>query len=479
MSFDDFVITCKTLDELHSILNEKLTKTNTYTTYENTGNTIYIVHIHIGSKTHMSIHHTDTATHKRNHEYTSFLKTLFNEPKKQFSPEFISQLSQLSQHSQLTNTCDIPVINIKNSVILIDPMYSHSPLLEGFNELEEQIRSDRYVTISSSTSITKEHLFQHENSSLTMINTSIEIIKVPFDVNDSDIIKIIAILNDTDTNTNTDTNTDTNIIYSVLINIMDCTSQVLVELYAKINSKHSLHSNNYQNIYITRPDCMILDTLPRYKPTITRSMKNLHSGKISIRWINYYDDKEIIPDLEQILDIGLEQILETHTFLTENYKYNSAIENLVSIVKLWSRLSYSNLQEIDIGPDTYLHNNGSRTSILTMKFCELSFTDFITYWTQFIKFREFIVSNVDNYYKYNLNLYLDTFIFKYEEISNHIHIVKALQIEAIEIFKQLLNYCKKDAEYIISHIKGIEDDTSHLLERKQIMDYLIVNDVSI
>ena len=151
----------------------------------------------------------------------------------------------------------------------------------------------------------------------------------------------------------------------------------------------------------------------------------------------------------------------------------------MSILKIWSRLSYTNLQEIDIVPDTYLHSNGSRTSILSIKFCELSFTNFITYWKKFIKFREFILSNVDGYYRYNLKVYLDTFIFKYEDISNHISIIKALQLEASEIFKQLINYCKKDAAYIISTIKGIGCDSCHLLERKNILDYLKFNDVSI
>ena len=456
-------MTCKTLAELHSILNERLTlkpKNDSTQNTQNTKNTIYIVHIHIGSKTHMSMQHTNIDTYNHNHEYTAFLKTLFNEPKKQFSPEFISQLSQLSQHTQLTDTLgiDIPVINIKNIVILIDPMYTHSPQLEGFQVTETEEH------------FTKEHLFQHENSSIIMINTSIEILKLPFDVNEEDICHILGILNHTDTK------------YTVLINIMDCTSQLLVDLYAKINSKHSLHNtkDDYQHIYITRPDCLIQDTLPRYKPMITRSTKHTHSGKISVRWMNYYDDKHLIPELEQILDIGLEQILETHTFLTENYKYSIAIENLVSIVKLWSRLSYTNLQDIDIVPDTYLHRNGSRTSILSVKFCEISFTDFIIYWKKYNSFIEFILDTVDSYYRHNFKLYIDSFIFKYEDVSSHITILKALQIEAFDIFNHLINYCKKDNDYIISTIKCIEyDDTYDLLERKHILDYLQFNNVSI
>lgn len=409
-------------------------------------NTINIYHIHIGSKTHMCIVDTDTDTH--NHEYTLFIKTLFNNPLKQFSPEFISQLSEY------------PEIKLRNVVILIDPMYIHSPELEGFNELS-----------SMTYPFTNETVIQHCNDTITTISTSIEILQLPFDITEPDILKLSDIL------------CSIGYLYSVLIHIMDCTSHVTLDLYA-----NAINSRNYNKIDIHRPDCLLRDTLPLFNPIITCSNHIQHTqntqdspGELSVRWINYKDDMKLIPELEQVLDI-CDSSKDTHIFLTEHYKYDIALENLVSILKLWSRLSYTNLQDIDIFPDvetTHSLFGSSSTSLLSVKFCELSFTDFINYWKKFMKFREFILSNVDSYYRYNLQVFLDTFIFKYEDVSNHISIVKALQIEAIEIFKKILNYCKKDASYIISTIKGIENDTCHLLERKHIMDYLKFNDMSI
>jgi hypothetical protein len=438
MSFAESVKSFKTFNEF---LNYILQLDN----YRDS-NTINIYHIHIGSKTHMRIVDTNTNAYTHNHEYTLFIKTLFNNPLKQFSPEFISQLSEY------------PEIKLRNVVILIDPMYIHSPELEGFNELS-----------SMTYPFTNETVVQHCNDTITTISTSIEILQLPFDITEPDILKLIEILN------------YISHLHSVLIHIMDCTSQVMLNLYA-----NTMSMNNYNKIDIHRPDCLSRDTLPLFNPIITCSMTNTQDspGDLSVRWVNYKDDMKRIPELEQVLDI-CNSSKDTHIFLTEHYKYDIALENLVSIVKLWSRLSYTNLQDIDIYPDvetTHSLFGSYSTSLLSVKFCEVSFTDFINYWKKFMKFREFILSNVDSYYRYNLQLFLDTFIFKYEDVSNHISIVKALQIEAIEIFKKLLNYCKKDAAYIISTIKGIdgsEDDTCHLLERKHIMDYLKFNDMSI
>jgi hypothetical protein len=432
MSFADSIKTFKSFNEF---LNYILRIDN----YRDS-NTINIYHIHIGSKTHISIVHNDTHIH--NHEYSLFINTLFNNPLKHFSPEFISQLS------------NYPEIKIRNVVILIDPMYSHSPDLEGFKEIS---------SIHLKLPIINESVVQHCNGTITTMSTSIEILQLPFDVNEQDILKCIDIL--------------CNIanLYSVLINIMDFTSSVMLKLYANI-----MNRPNYEKISIRRPDCLILDKLPLCNPIMTCSSKNIqhNPGNIDIRWINYKDDMKLIQEFEQVLDF-CENSKITHTFLTDIYKYNFAIENLVSIVKLWSRLSYTNLQEIDIFPDTYLHSDGSRTTNLTIKFCELSFTNFINYWKKYSSFRGFILSNIDNYYSHNFKVFLDTFIFKYEDISQHIHIVKALQIEAIYIFKNLINYYKTDADYIITNIKGIEDNMSHLLERKHIMEYLKFNNISI
>ena len=122
MSLSDYVIKISTFPELFNYILYKNKDTEQNAMPITMPITIY--HIHVGSKTYIAINNV------HNHEYTDFLKTLFNDPLKQFSPELISQLSQYLE------------INIHNVVILIDPCYDKLPKLEGFLELSDP-RSDK------------------------------------------------------------------------------------------------------------------------------------------------------------------------------------------------------------------------------------------------------------------------------------------------------------------------------------------------
>ena len=106
---------------------------------------------------------------------------------------------------------------------------------------------------------------------------------------------------------------------------------------------------------------------------------------------------------------------------------------------------------------------------------------------------------MDSYYRDNLKVYLDAFCNKYEDANkyvDHLNIVEELQKEAIEIFKNLMNYCKNDVKYIIDNIKGLvcndgmcegvgtggtggTGGNHKLLERKHIMDYLKFNNINL
>ena len=101
-----------------------------------------------------------------------FLQTLFNEPLKQFSPELISHLHHYSY------------IEIKNKVILIDPMYSHYNTLEGFQELFETNPRDN---------LSNETIIHHNNDTFTIIKTTIDIIQVACDIREEQVIEIINI----------------------------------------------------------------------------------------------------------------------------------------------------------------------------------------------------------------------------------------------------------------------------------------------
>ena len=322
----------------------------------------------------------------------------------------------------------------------------------------------------------------------------------PIDITEEDIIKLVTILqskNKEKSRANTIT-----VMNNILINIIDCTSRVLLKLYAY----YSVHDT----VFITRPDCLKLDTSPLYKPVITiRTISNdtsLLSDQVTVRWVNYNDDKKLILDLEQVSDICYNSKI-TYTFLVEIYKNNIAFETLISIFKLWSRLSYTNIQEIlksqrsydaSYGGGNYIEGVEARYEdddtnkiILSIKFCDLSFTEFITYWKQYPQFSDFILTSIDDYYRHNFKIFLDKFIFKYEDVSSHLTIIEALQIESIDIFTTLISNKGSDSIEKIDQIDIIKknggsicitengNEIQKLLERKHIHDYLKFNSINL
>jgi hypothetical protein len=222
------------------------------------------------------------------------------------------------------------------------------------------------------------------------------------------------------------------------------------------------------------------------------------SENLYVRWVNYNDDKTLILDLEQVSDICYNSKI-TYTFLVEIYKHNIAFETLISIFKLWSRLSYTNIQEILKSQRRYDANYGGYGAddryedddkiILSIKFCDLSFTEFITYWKQYPQFGDFILTNIDDYYRHNLKIFLDKFIFKYEDVSSHLTIIEALQIETIDIFTTLISIKDSNSIDQIDQIDIIKknggsrcitekgNEIHKLLERKHILDYLKFNSI--
>jgi len=426
---------------------------------------INIYHLCIGSKISKSIHIIpETQEHKHhNHEYTTFLKTLYNEPLKQFSPDVISSLTQ---YQNMT-------LHINNVVILIDPSYKYNPELEGF--VGTSITNEK----TNEKKNTNEHLIQHCNDTFTTIISSIELIQVACDINEEQIITIIQMLNESNHYKHYKT--------SMLIKIIDCTSKTLLRLYADCNSydysSYPLSNPNFpfipklppfSNVYITRPNCLLKDYNTIENPIITVDKCNI----MLFRWLNnkFHNDKQLIPELSKVLDV-CEYSKLTYTFLTESYKYNNVIELFIGIIKLWSRLSYTNTQEIELST----HSENSYT--LSIKFCDLSFTDFIHYWKSYFEFKDFIIDSMDYYYQHNIKHFINNFVNKYESrihTMNTIHtihtIIEALQMESITLFTELMNLCPTDTEYIT---KYIHLDNYKLLERKHIMDYLYFNQIYI
>ena len=445
------IINLNTIEELKQYVSEMNSQNMIYKNIihkEKEKLTINIIHIIIGSKIMKLSEYT---TH--NHEYTTFLQILFNDPIKQFSPELISNLYHYT---------DIEIIN---KVILIDPMYRNSNTLEGFQELFQTNSRDH---------LSNENIIHHYNDTFTIIKTTIDIIQVACDIKEEQVIEIIEIIN---------TNDDTNENPKLLFNIMDCSSRELISLYACLTSygKNQLQhkfkkTKNNSQIHITRPDCLIKDNEQLYNPIITMSLDPSKSHNI-FRWINFQDDSNLIPELSMIIDICPASKI-THYFLTECYKHTIGFEVLSLIIKIWGRLSYTNIQEILIyhSDDNDDDDKQIIQTKLFINFNEILFIDFIKYWKQYNDFRTHFLLNSDIYYKYHIIYFIDYFINKYENSTHNINIIEALQYEAILIFTQFmdLSYQYNYTDYII---KNINIDKYKLLERKHIIDFLKINNI--
>ena len=208
---------------------------------------------------------------------------------------------------------------------------------------------------------------------------------------------------------------------------------------------------------------------------ITIDSRNLTPFEIinSVRWLNYRDDYNCIKDLKVVEDV-CPISKKSFNFLTQMYKHTFALEFLMCIIKLWARLSYTNIQYIYMNDDDAKKNK----PLLSFVFNDITFETFINYWTDIKAFRQFIFNNSDREYKYHMMIYINGFVDNYKSNLHEFTIKEALQFEAFEIFRKLLDYCIEDATHIKKNIKNIEDRKGYkLLERKDIADYLKFNDI--
>ena len=404
---------------------------------------ILIIHLHIGSKTSKTVHCSSDTPNSHNHEYTQLLQILFNTPEAQLSPKFISLLPQFSGKD----------IYIHNVVILFDPQYKASPELEGF-----KIEQPNGKPISSETINHNETIIHHQNDTFTTLKSSLKIIQVSDNVKQKHIDYIIELIN----------NFSGVLKIPNLFNIIDCSSNTLIEFYALV-------SNGNSNIHMTRPDCAHKDRAIIANPIITiDNREKLTPFEIinSVRWLNR-DDRNCIIDLKIVKDV-CESSKKSFEFLTQMYKHTIALEILMCILKLLGRFSYTNSQGIYRNDDDAKKNK----PIISVIFNNITLSEFINYWTGIKEFRQFIFDNSDREYQYHIMIYINGFVRTYNSKKDVFTLKEALQFEAFEIFRTLLDYCSEDAPYIIKNIKNIEDREGYkLLERKDIADYFKFNDI--
>jgi len=326
------------------------------------------------------------ATHQnpqylRNHECPRFVKNIFQNLESQLSPEMLEYISHYEN------------INVKHHLILIDNMYQTETNYYGLCAEFPNITKDGHYIL--------EYDIQHNEYKRTHIQTSIEPVIVPSLTNKHQIYDIIKQL------------TDYVARLPVLVNIMDCTSSMLTELFV---------NNDNPYIYLSKPDCLICDAKLEYMPMITFDITN------QIRWVNYNLDKVNIPDLIEIKDVCPKSDA-TYNFLINLYKVQAVNIAFVAIYKMLGTFSVSRNYTLQSGKMITLNN--------------LAFNSFVILWEKEPAFPNMLINNFDPYFEPNIKYYMNSLVHNESilaKVQNNTYLKNVLLDEAKKIIAKLNEY---------------------------------------
>lgn len=410
----------------------------------------------------------------RNHECPKIVENLLFNPEMQLSPGIIKNQS-------LHNKSISKHINIRQVLVLIDPAYKYRPLPVGLLSIIRDLPLD----------LTIEHNLEHINMNIKSI---LEPIIVPDDISELHILEIIKILY------------NFRQFYPILLNIIDCTSNVCNTIYAN-NIDRSEGINYIVNwIHITKPECFLDDAKLQHIPIITlyknligNPIKNPHgnthgniiesndenlftNNKLSIRWVNYNDDSYVLDNLKY--DYDYEYKYETNNCPYSINLYNSIVTcykvktieySLSSVFRLWGFTTYTKDYQLEI-----VSNIGYNLPLANCKkeiivnFSKLSFSELSTIWREHKNFRELDIFKY-GYDNLVFNKFIDYFTNKYtygvgfSYLGLKPSIVDFLKLEAYEIFCNLSKYFPNDAKYLSS--------SADTVSRESIKQYLVENGI--
>lgn len=328
---------------------------------------------------------------KRNHEFPQVVKNILYNPELQFSPEMQEFISHME------------TITIRQILFLIDPMYETNAVYSGL-ELEISSELSSEILLLEDERFIKEHKICHNEFKFTAIRSIVEPIIISESIDKRNIFATIEQI------------TRYSLKIPIIINIIDCTSSILSELYVN-------NTNPY--VYISVPNCLLHDDDIQYMPVIT------YDKELGMRWNNYDLDTSSLEDLKIVKDICKNAEI-TYKFLTTLYKVQVCNMDLVTIFKFLGLLNI-----------TKAYDFGSSGKIV---FGNLQFTDFVKL-CELPAFIKMFANNFDEYFKYNIIAYITKLVKNPKILSRIEHnnnIREILLLEAIEIFRTLQGYFPED-----------------------------------
>jgi hypothetical protein len=370
--------------------------------------TITIFNIVVGSYMGENDITNPNPIYKRNHEFPQFVKNIFYNPEKQFSPQMQSCITHLDN------------LHINQSMILIDPMYVREQKYYGLQELLTKTQGIN----------TQEHIMIHNDYKSTNICSNLDIVAIPDNISIEEINMLLTQI----------TNYNTRGI-STLINIMDCTSYFLRELYV---------TNTNPFIHIATPECLLCDDRPEYMPIITIDNPSAASNTLLVRWISYEKDYLELDTLKQVKDVCTNS-LQTYNFIIANYRNRIANIDCIAIYKILGQLTITK---------TYTLESGK-----VISFNDLHYYTFHQLWRE-RGFSAMFVSNFDPYFNYNIMKYARNLAENENVISrwaNHTLLEEVLISDVLQIIAKLNEYFPEIKINIKNHSRqSIRDVLQHI-----------------
>jgi hypothetical protein len=341
----------------------------------------------------------------RNHEYPQFCRKLFEDPLTQISPQMMDYITRFE------------MLDFRQYIILIDPFYTPS-IANADNGILHGLK--KYFP---SLSFPVEHnlTFQHNDSQITAVSSLLDVFIVTDSVTANDIYNYLSIIE-----------SHNEIMYTdYLVNILDCTSHLLRDFWVN-------NSNN--KIWISIPECMLLDSQLKYNPILTITEPKLlpttsvkrhrMESNITLRWVSYEEDHAELPNLESIIDIAehiahKSNILNMYDFLKDDMKTNLLQNNILALVKLISLDTYTLMFKLEDSTE--------------FKLSKITYKKFSNLWCNNKLFSNRVLDLIDPYFKSNIVKFTKKFLATLEKrrLDDTVTMLQLYQEEIDAIFKQL------------------------------------------
>lgn len=343
----------------------------------------------------------DTPYH-RNHEYSKFCRSVFEDPLTRISPEMMEYISRFE------------MVDIHQYVILIDPCYNPTApfakqgILHGL----------KMYFPSLSFPVENNMSFNHNDSQITTISSSMDILIIADSVTHNDIYNYLSIIE-----------SFREIMFvDYLVNILDCTSYMMRDFWI---------NNSSNKIWISTPECLLLDEQLKYNPMLTISKSKLTDAKrlrigsdIELRWVSFVEDELEFANLESIIDIADQtthkvNILNMYEFLKNDMKIKLLENDILALCKLLALETYTLNFKLSDNTEFIISN--------------ITYTQFTDLWHSNKLFSERILNLIDPYFKGNVIKFINKFLAKLEQrqLNDTIKMSQLYQEEINCIFVKL------------------------------------------